>query len=61
MITIDDKTYTEEDLNETQIVQVQRVNGLQAELQQLEMRGQELNVLIGAYINTIKEGFPEEE
>lgn len=61
MITIDDKTYTEEDLNETQLVQVQRVSGLQAELQQLEMRAQELNVVIGAYINSIKEGFSEEE
>ena len=61
MITIDDKTYTEEDLAEAQIVQVQRVNALQAELNQLEMRSQELNILIGAYANTIKEGLSEEE
>jgi hypothetical protein len=61
MITIDDKTYTEEDLDEAQIVQVQRVNALQAELNQLQMRSQELNILIGAYANTIKEGFSEEE
>ena len=61
MITIDDKTYTEEDLDDSQIVLVQRVNALQAELGQLEMRAQELNVLISAYANTIKEGLSEEE
>jgi len=61
MITIDDKTYTEEDLDDSQIVLVQRVNALQAELVQLEMRSQELNVLISAYANSIKEGLSEEE
>jgi len=61
MITIDDKTYTEEDLDDSQIVLVQRVNALQAELGQLEMRSQELNVLISAYANTISEGLSEEE
>jgi hypothetical protein len=61
MITIDDKTYTEEDLDEAQIVQVQRVNALQAELNQLQMRSQELNILISAYANTIKESLSEEE
>jgi len=61
MITIDDKTYTEEDLDDSQIVLVQRVNALQAELGQYEMRSQELNVLISAYANTIKEGLSEEE
>jgi len=61
MITIDDKTYTEEDLDDSQIVLVQRVNALQAELGQLEMRSQELNVLISAYANSIKEGLSEEE
>lgn len=61
MIIIDDKTYTEEDLDDSQIVLVQRVNALQAELGQLEMRSQELNVLISAYANTIKEGLSEEE
>ena len=61
MITIDDKTYTEEDLDEAQIVQVQRVNALQTELNQLQMRSQELNILISAYANTIKESLSEEE
>lgn len=61
MITIDDKTYTEDDLNEQQIGLVERVNVLQAELNQLQMRTQELNVIINAYANAIKEGLSEEE
>lgn len=61
MITIDDKTYTEEDLDEAQIVQVQRINSLRLDLAELEMRAQEINVLISAYANTIKEGLSEEE
>lgn len=61
MITIDDKTYTEKDLTEEQVVLVQRVNELRNELGQYEMRAQELNVLISAYANTIKEGLSEEE
>lgn len=61
MITIEDKEYTEEDLDDAQIVQVQRVTALQSELQQLEMRAQELNVLISAYVNSIKESFSEEK
>lgn len=61
MITIDDKTYTEDDLNEEQIALVQRVNVLRGELNQLEMRTQELNVIISAYANAIKESLSEEE
>lgn len=61
MITIDDKTYTEDDLNEEQISLVQRVNVLQGELNQHQMRTQELNVIISAYVNAIKESLSEEE
>lgn len=61
MITIDDKTYTEDDLSEEQITLVQRVNVLQGELSQLQMRTQELNVIISAYVNAIKESLSEEE
>lgn len=61
MITIDDKTYTEDDLNDVQISQVQRVDVLRGELNQLEMRTQELNVIISAYANAIKESLSEEE
>jgi hypothetical protein len=60
MITIDDKTYTEDDLNEAQLVQVHRVKQLQGQLMQLDMQAQELNVLINAYVNTIKEIGSEE-
>jgi hypothetical protein len=61
MITIDDKTYTEDDLNEAQVAQVQRINVLRGELNQLEMQAQEINVLINAYANSIKESLSEEE
>lgn len=61
MITIDDKTYTEDELSEEQITLVQRVNVLQGELSQLQMRTQELNVIISAYVNAIKESLSEEE
>lgn len=61
MITIDDKTYTEDDLNDVQISQVKRIDVLRGELNQLEMRTQELNVLISAYANAIKESLSEEE
>ena len=61
MITIDDKTYTEDDLNEEQISLIQRVNVLQGELNQLQMRTQELNVIISAYVNALKQSLTEEE
>ncbi len=59
MITIDDKTYTEDDLNEAQIVKVQRIESLRGQLNQLDMQAQELNVLINAYANSIKESLEE--
>lgn len=63
MITIDDKTYTEEDLSEAQVAQVQRMNSLRLDLAELEMRAQELNVLLSAYANSLQESLkvPEEE
>lgn len=63
MITIDDKTYTEEDLSEAQVAQVQRMNSLRLDLAELEMRTQELNVLLSAYANSLQESLkvPEEE
>ncbi len=59
MITIDDKTYTEDDLNEAQFAQVQRIESLRGQLNQLDMQAQELNVLINAYANSIKESLEE--
>ena len=61
MITIDDKTYTEDDLNDAQKAQVQRINVLKAELNQLEMQAQEINVLLNAYANSIRDSLTEEE
>ena len=59
MITIDDKTYTEDDLNETQIVKVKRIESLREQLHQLDMQAQELTVLVNAYANSIKESLEE--
>ena len=61
MITIDNKTYTEEDLTDAQKAQVQRINVLKSELNELEMEVQEINVLISAYANSIKGSLSEEE
>ncbi len=61
MLTIGDKTYTEEDLDEAQILQVKRITALNNDLNELNMRTQELNVLISAYTNSIKESLTEEE
>lgn len=61
MLTIGDKTYTKEDLNEAQILQVERITALNNDLNELNMRTQELNVLISAYTNSIKESLTEEE
>ena len=42
-------------------MQVQRITALRLDLSEREMRAQVLNILIGAYANTIKEGLSEEE
>lgn len=60
MITIDDKTYTEEDLSATQVTQVQRINSLRLDLAELEMRAQEINVLLSAYGSSLKESLAEQ-
>ena len=61
MLTIGDKTYTEEDLDEAQILQLKRITALNNDLTELNMRTQELNVLISAYTNSIKESLTEED
>lgn len=61
MITIDDKTYTEDDLSATQVAQVQRINSLRLDLAELEMRAQEINVLLSAYGSSLKESLSEQE
>ena len=61
MITIDDVTYTEDDLSEVAQMHVKRVNDLREESAQLGMMLEEKNVLISAYANAIRESLKEVE
>jgi len=62
MITIDEVTYTEDDLNEVAQIHVKRINDLREESAQLGMMLEEKNVLISAYANAIRESVkPVEE
>ncbi len=61
MITINDKTYTEDDLSATQVAQVQRIESLRIDLAELEMRAQEINVLLSAYANSLNESLSASE
>ena len=59
MITIDDVTYTEDDLSEISKIHVTRINELRG---QVQMQIEEMNVLISAYANAIRESVkPVEE
>ena len=55
MITINEVTYEEEDLTPEAIANVARINELRQELNAHQMRSSELNVLISAYANAIKD------
>ena len=59
MITIDEVTYTEDDLSEIAQMHVKRVNALRSEAGELQMLLEEKNVLISAYANAIKESMKE--
>lgn len=61
MITIDDVTYTEDDLSEVAQIHVKRINDLREESSQLGMMLEEKNVLISAYANAIRESLKEVE
>ncbi len=61
MITIDNKEYTQEDLSEVQLAQVQRVQQLRSELNGLEMRTSELKVLLDVYANELKASLTEDD
>ncbi|MFQ3256277.1 MAG: bisphosphoglycerate-dependent phosphoglycerate mutase [Porticoccaceae bacterium] len=61
MISIDDVTYTEDDLSEIDQIHVKRINDLREESAQLQMMLQEKNVLISAYANAIRESVKEVE
>jgi len=61
MITIDDVTYTEDDLSEVAQIHVKRVNALRNEAAELQMLLEEKNVLISAYANAIRQSLKEVE
>jgi len=61
MITIDDKTYEKDDLSPEQITYAERVKVINEKITELNMQLNELNVIVSAYANAIKEGFSEEK
>ena len=61
MITINDVTYTEDDLSDISIIHVKRINELREESAQIQMMLEEKNVLISAYANAIRESVQEVE
>lgn len=63
MITINDVTYTEEQIKEKPqaAMFVGRINELREQLGKLEMSANELNVLINAYAGSISEIMEAEE
>jgi len=61
MITIDDKTYTEDDLNNEQKIKVQRMQQLQGELEQLLMRAEEVKCLLDVYGSSLKDTLTDDE
>jgi len=61
MITIDDKTYEKDDLSPNQLAYAERVQIINSKAKELEMQLNELNFIVNAYAQAIKEGFSEEE
>ena len=61
MITIDEVTYTEDDLSDISKVHVTRINELRGQATQLQMQIEEMNVLISAYANAIRGAVQEVE
>ena len=61
MITIDDKTYEKDDLSPEQIYYAERVKVIDEKITELNMQLNELNVIVSAYANAIKESFSEEK
>ena len=55
MLTIDDKSYTEDDLTPETKMRLSRVQTLQAELESMKLRASEVEALINIYTNTIRE------
>lgn len=61
MIKIDDKEYTQEDLSEVQLTQVQRIQILRGELTGLEYRANEIRVLLDVYADALKASLTEDD
>jgi len=61
MITINEITYTEDDLSDISKLHVTRINELRGQATQLQMQIEEMNVLISAYANAIRESVKEVE
>ena len=61
MITIDEVTYTEDDLSDISKLHVTRINELRGQATQLQMQIEEMNVLISAYDDAIRESVQEVE
>ena len=61
MITINDVTYTEDDLSDISKLHVTRIIELRGQATQLQMQIEEMNVLISAYANAIRESVKEVE
>lgn len=54
MITVGDKTYNEDDLNEYQISQVKRIIEIRNTLNNLNMQQQELSLVHDAYTSSLE-------
>lgn len=61
MITINDKTYNEDDLNETQLSQVKRIIEINKTLNNLNMQQQELALIQDAYTSSLETSLSNSE
>ena len=61
MITIDDKTYTEEDLDVDQKALVARLQVLQQEADRLQSSLSDTNILMNAYGNALRSSLADPE
>lgn len=60
MITIDDKTYTADELSPAQIASVSRLKNLESEVMNLTVQINELNLLVSAYYSALRASLDEE-
>ncbi len=60
MITIDDKTYTTDELSPAQKASVSRLKSLESEVMNLTVQINELNLLVSAYYSALRDSLDEE-